>query len=262
MPGGGGGAWAEPLSPGVPPTRGPVQLGRGPQPSPSALSALRGLGWLETGLPRVSGAWRLWVRARRSGDPPQAALPVWHWAPVKPAGHWQTKAPGRSLQEPPFLHGCVWHSSVSAETGRSSVSAETGQEAAWPSTGPTGPWDSWVPCGFRLTPPFSIVCPAEASPPPPRSLRGPEASWAWPSRGGGFRVLPRGEGLRARPSVYPVGLPSLCWLGAQGQGSERDSLHPTSSTPEAEAAEGKRRSRSACSAGLSVSLGRWRQRCL
>lgn len=27
------------------------------------------------------------------------------------------KAPGRSLQVPPFLHGCAWHSSVSAQTG-------------------------------------------------------------------------------------------------------------------------------------------------
>lgn len=27
------------------------------------------------------------------------------------------KALGRSLQEPPFLQGCAWHSSVSAQTG-------------------------------------------------------------------------------------------------------------------------------------------------
>lgn len=40
--------------------------------------------------------------------------PVSQWTPVKPSGHWQIKAPGRSLQEPPFLQGCAWHSSVSA----------------------------------------------------------------------------------------------------------------------------------------------------
>lgn len=34
---------------------------------------------------------------------------------MKPGGHWQTKAPGRSLQAPPFLQGCAWHLSVSEE---------------------------------------------------------------------------------------------------------------------------------------------------
>lgn len=114
----GGGAGQTPLSPGVPPTRGPVQLGHGPQPLPSALSAVQGLGLLKTGLPGVSGASRSWVRAQPLRGPTQAQpLPVSQWTPVKPAGHWQTKAPGRSLQEPPFLQGCIWHSSVSAETG-------------------------------------------------------------------------------------------------------------------------------------------------
>ena len=47
--------------------------------------------------------------------PREQPLPVSQWAPVKAGGHWQTKAPGRSLQEPPFLQGCAWHSSVSEE---------------------------------------------------------------------------------------------------------------------------------------------------
>lgn len=51
------------------------------------------------------------------GIPQAQPLPVSQWTPTKPGGHWQTKAPGRSLQEPPFLQGCVRHSSVSAETG-------------------------------------------------------------------------------------------------------------------------------------------------
>lgn len=34
-----------------------------------------------------------------------SSLPVSHWAPVKWSGHWQTKAPGRALHDPPFLHG-------------------------------------------------------------------------------------------------------------------------------------------------------------
>lgn len=67
---------------------------------------------------RASRASRMWVRAQPLRGPTQAQrLPVSQWTPVKPAGHWQTKAPGRSLQEPPFLQGCAWHSSVSAETG-------------------------------------------------------------------------------------------------------------------------------------------------
>lgn len=49
-------------------------------------------------------------------DPPERTLPVSQWIPTKPSGHWQMKALGRSLQEPPFLHGCAWHSSVSAQT--------------------------------------------------------------------------------------------------------------------------------------------------
>lgn len=50
-------------------------------------------------------------------DPPERTLPVSQWVPTKPSGHWQMKALGRSLQEPPFLQGCAWHSSVSAQTG-------------------------------------------------------------------------------------------------------------------------------------------------
>lgn len=50
-------------------------------------------------------------------DPPERTLPVSQWIPTKPSGHWQMKALGRSLQEPPFLQGCAWHSSVSAQTG-------------------------------------------------------------------------------------------------------------------------------------------------
>lgn len=50
-------------------------------------------------------------------DPPERTLPVSQWIPTKPSGHWQMKALGRSLQEPPFLQGCARHSSVSVQTG-------------------------------------------------------------------------------------------------------------------------------------------------
>jgi len=70
----------------------------------------------------------------------------------------------------------------------------------------------------------------------------------------GLRALRRCEGAGSSTSV-PRGPPVPLPAWSTGPEAGWDSLHPTSSTAGAEAAEGGRRSRSACSPG------RWRLRC-
>lgn len=109
---------------------------------------------------RERAVWGVTVRG-----PPAQRLPVSQWAPAKPAGHWQTKAPGRSLQEPPFLQGCAWHSSVSADTGHEAArptqpyTARTALPGLVPPT-PRLPCAAW---GLSLTP---APIPAPRSPRP------------------------------------------------------------------------------------------------
>lgn len=91
--------------------------GKGPTPTPGPRSPPV-LGPAPPGRPppcSSSPGIRVRVRAWRR-DPQLQRLPVSQRTPVKPGGHWQTKAPRRPLQEPPFLQGCTRHASVSAET--------------------------------------------------------------------------------------------------------------------------------------------------
>lgn len=101
-----GGALRDPPPPPsfLPPSRSPQPWGFS---FPGWLVQQEDGSWLPSDLPAALVLW----------DPPERALPVSQWTPLKPSGHWQMKALGRSLQEPPFLQGCGWHSSVSAETG-------------------------------------------------------------------------------------------------------------------------------------------------
>lgn len=99
-----GGALRDPPPSFLPPSRSPQPWGF---LSLGGLSSKRMAPGFPSDLPAALVLW----------DPPERTLPVSQWVPTKPSGHWQMKAPGRSLQEPPFLQGCAWHSSVSAQTG-------------------------------------------------------------------------------------------------------------------------------------------------
>lgn len=52
------------------------------------------------------------------GESGNSYVPVSHWLPVYPVGHWQMKPLIWSSQVPPFWHGLEAHSSTSRETGR------------------------------------------------------------------------------------------------------------------------------------------------